>query len=207
MFMKRSVMAAMAALAWVVAAGAAQAGVLVSTVGDRDGFGILAANGDVVDVGFIQAGDGDGTDIFIDGPVDYALGSVVTGSVLAARLEIFSAGWGAVGPVDVRLNGTVIGQLTDGEDDLGVSTAHLDVFNLSASQLLLLTGNDVVSIDPGFIDPALGILADSGVVDYLQLSITDDSVVELPEPASFGLVGVALLAAAGAATRVRRQAR
>ena len=197
---------AKAALALTVAAGslllllagAVQAGVVVTTVGDPDGFGIGAAHGDLLDVFFVGPADGDGTDELIDGGTTITVNHGLTGKVLAAQLEIFSGGWGAYGPASLSINGSFIGLLTDGETGLD-SFAYQDIFSLNAAQQALLTGNDSVTITP-----AAGTEIDQGVIDYLRLSVSTDARNDVPEPAGHGLVGMALLAAGVAGRRARR---
>ena len=183
----------------LLVAGAAQAGVIVKTVGDLDGFGIGVANGGLLDVFFVGPADGDGTDELIDGGTAINLGYALTGNVLSAQLEIFSGGWGTYGAASISINGTVIGLLTDGETGLD-SFAYRDVFTLNAAQQALLTGNDTVTITP-----AGGIEIDQGVIDYLRLSVTTDAQNNVPEPAGYGLVGLALFAAGVAGGAARRR--
>ena len=199
--MKRRLLFAAAAVALAMAAAvgattAAAAATLVSLVGDKDGLGLGLASGDGFDFDLVGPVDVQGTDDFSFGNFsfvhDYALAGVIT----SASLEIFSGGLGRNALSSVFFNGTLIGNLTDG-DDVGplYNYAFKDVFDLTP-YAALLTGHDSVEIRPA--SPLL----DGGAVDYSQLSVTIGPAAAVAEPSGPALVGLAL-AALVASTRRR----
>ena len=197
--MKRRLLFALAAVALATAAAVgattAAAATLVSLVGDKDGLGLGLASGDGFDSDLVDPGDGDGTDKFLTGNFLFVHDYALAGAVTSASLEIFSGGLGRNALSGVFLNGTFIGNLTDG-DDVGplYNYAFKDVFDLTPF-VALLTGHDSVEIHPA--SPLL----DGGAVDYSELSVTFGPAAAVAEPSGAALAGLALAALAASARR------
>lgn len=165
---------------------------VVSLVGDEDGFGIGLTNGSGVVYSDINALDVQGTDAWFYGDQSVTHSYSLPASILSASLDVFTAGQGLGGLSSIYLNGTLIGQLTDG-DGVGPSYnyAWKDTFNLTP-YIGLLTGSDVVSIRT----PASG---DGWALDYSKLTIT----TAVPEASTYGML-LAGLGVVGALARRRR---
>ncbi|HET8869975.1 MAG TPA: PEP-CTERM sorting domain-containing protein [Aquabacterium sp.] len=172
----------------------AHAATVVSLVGDEDGFGQGITNGSGVDWSTIHSPDIQGTDNWFYGNQSVTHTYSLPADIVSASLEVFTAGQGLGGLSNVYLNGTLIGQLTDG-DDVGpaYNYAWKDTFNLTP-YLGLLTGSDTVAIQT----PSSG---DGWAWDYSKITIT----TAVPEASSYGmaLAGVGVL---GMILRRRRQA-
>jgi len=192
----KSVRAAVAATL-LAAAGVTNAVTVVSTLGDKDGFGIGVTSGGGFDYATIGAGDGDGTDVWHDGNLTFALNYALPGQITAASLELFSGGFGLEAPARLYLNGTLVGTLTVG-DDVGplYNYAFKDTFDLT-SFAALLTGHDAFEILLAAGDD------DAGALDYVQLMVTGDVVTTVPEPETNVLLAVGLLSLVVARRRAK----
>ena len=201
----------------------AQASVVTSLVGDKDGFGLpgippgsmpavppnnTANNslwhttyGGVYNTDYRSAADVTGapfTDIWAVRPggstITYEHDYLYSGGAMSAVLSIQEAGMAnGVGPWNVMFNGTKIGQI-------GVFTAN--VANLEAIQLLqwnvpvgLLTGADTISL----VNP--DVASDGFAINYSELSVV------VPEPATIVTNGLVLLGIAGSYLYRRQRAK
>lgn len=192
--MRKHAFASLLALA-LASVATAQAATVVSLVGDEDGFGQGITNGSGVDWTTIHSPDVQGTDNWFYGDQSVVHNYSLPTDIVSASLEVFTAGQGLSGLSNIYLNGTLIGQLTDG-DDVGpaYNYAWKDTFNLTP-YLGLLTGSDTVTIRT-----AMG-GSDGWAWDYSKLTVT----AAVPEASSYGMA-FAGLAVVGALMRRRRPA-
>lgn len=167
-------------------AGSVNATVIVDQIGDADGFGIGAVADATFDWTTIGAGDGDGTDVWVYGDQTFTHSYDISGlgSITSASLEIFTGGQGWTGLSSLYIDGSLVGQLTDGDQNANI--ARLDVFDLM-SYAALLDGANTLTIDT----TASG---DGWVLDYSKLTISDeDNSASVSEPASLSLLGLGLI--------------
>ena len=166
------------------------AALIVSQIGDIDGFGI-GVNADESFSYSSVISDGDNTDIWIYGAnsFNFVYSAPVLGDIVSASLEIFTGGQGHNGLTQVLLDGQSVGTLTDG-DDSG-NYARLDVIDL-ASFFSLLDGTNQLDINTA-------LSGDGWVLDYAKLTIetadNNTSPNDVPEPAPLALLALGLLAA------------
>ncbi|MCE4555792.1 PEP-CTERM sorting domain-containing protein [Roseateles cellulosilyticus] len=189
-------------------ASVAHAGTVTTWYGDANGFGLVpaVASGDPFLFSDLPgAATNADTDawiarddvVLLQGGFSAVLNSSWTGQLLGASLEVFSGGWGMSGAASLYVNGSFVGNVSNGttaNDPFNV--AVMDVFDLS-NVLNGLTGADQIEIRPA--DDY-----DGGVVDYLKLtlSVQDPAGNTVPEPASLALASIAV--AGVLATRRRR---
>ncbi|WP_026375787.1 PEP-CTERM sorting domain-containing protein [Aestuariibacter salexigens] len=162
----------------------ANATIITVQLGDMDGFGIGVIPNESFDFSSVVP-DGDGTDTWVYGQQNFVLAYSLSGlgAIQSAVLEIFTGGQGFLDLTGVFLDGQSIGTLTDGDDN--GNFARLDIFNL-ASFIGLLDGSDTVNL-------AVSSGSDGWVLDYIKLTITTRDADDVPEPATLGLLGLALL--------------
>lgn len=191
--------------------GLASAAQVEGRFGSQDGFGIHVASGDAYTYGDLIYPTLEGTDELAFGGFTAHVALNWTGNLVAARMDIFSGGWGLDGDAGVYLvrtvNGmpqsTLLGALTNGDGGgTAYERAYLDSFDLGNFLNLIETDNQV--------EIRAANLNDGGVLGYILLILqTQDAgggVNSVPEPTSILLVGAAL-AAGLAARRLRVSSR
>ena len=128
----KSIVSCLITAALAMAAAGAGAAATVSLVGDKDGLGLGLASGDSFDIASIGPADGDGTDELKDDNFSFVHDYILAGTVTSAQLEIFTGGFGLGAPAGVFLNGTFVGNLTDGDQDAPpYNHAYKDIFDLT----------------------------------------------------------------------------
>ncbi len=163
--------------------GSANATVIVDQIGDADGFGIGVTADSTFNYSDIGSGDGDGTDVWFYGDQTFTHSYDLSGlgTITSASLELFTGGQGWTGLSSLYIDGSFVGQLTDG--DINANIARLDVFDL-ISFSSLLDGASTLTIDTTSVN-------DGWVLDYSRLTISDDAA-SVPEPTSLALLGLGL---------------
>ncbi len=179
----------------------AYAATVVSTIGDKDGFGLGIAPDDRITVSdvigsIVGGGDGNGTDQVLIGnqsfTFTYSLAGL--GNLIDASLEIFHAGDGFLRNTSIAIDGQTVGTLSDAQ--IGIfSYARLDTFNLS-SILHLLNGSETLSFTTAS-------RLDAWALDYAELTVTTEELSQVPVPAAAFLFAPALLGFMG----LRRKAK
>lgn len=199
MKIKRWFMPLCAAAALLVSP-AGHAGLVVSTVGDANGFGVDPSlqPGDVFDSFFVPAFDpaeGVVTDRVIAQTFTLMHLYSFSGTVSSASLELFSAGWGLYGLASLYVNGVHVGELSAGEVG-ALEYVRQDLFDLTPLLTQIsLRGSDSVQIR---VVGGPGAELDAGALDYSRLTVVTDagpSGGNAPEPASPVLIALALLGA------------
>jgi hypothetical protein len=184
----------------------AQAGTIVSLVGDKDCFGLGGSCpdgtlwqddlGGVFFTSYQTPGDPLFTDTWSANLVPpythtYSLaGEIPLGGILAIRF----AGIGDVGgPYDVFFNGFLVGQIPTNAGPNAFQEVKTYAFSVLAGQL---TGNDTVLLNIN--TPVFA--GDGYSIDYSELIVRTNPV---PEPASLLLLGTGLIGVVRAARRKR----
>jgi hypothetical protein len=187
-----------AALACILAtANVANAAVITSLVGDKDGFGVASlpavpANGTVIfNAGQVtELADPIAHDQWANNIEDgsslsythsYALGGF---SALSALLTIQTAGMSdGRGPWDVFWNSTKVGQILN--NGSSGTTSLISSFAISTA---LLTGSDTLRLD--YLTPSVG---EGFSINFSELVITTTDEISVPEPTTLGLMGLGLI--------------
>ena len=171
-------------------ATSSHAALIISQIGDIDGFGVNVNADESFNYSSVIS-DGDGTDTWVYGPrsFNFSYSAPVIGNIVSASLEIFTGGQGYQGPTDLFMDGQEIGTLTDGDDN--GNFARLDIFDLS-SFFSILDGTNQLDVN-------VSSNGDGWVLDYAKLTIeTADNTIspkDVPEPAPLALLALGLLAA------------
>lgn len=203
------------ALLGALASGAGAAPVVVSqTLGGIDSFGSVAGGlgnqggGELFDSFLLDPSATGPTDALVEGGAVLRFSAMLplgAGPISHGRLVLRTAGFGLFGPASVKVNGVVVGTLTDADQEDATQsyqeeTVQVDIFdNLHALAGLSLTGDDTVEIlavagpDPLYID--------AGAIDYAILALTYDGGTirgggSVPEPATLALALFGFAAAA-----------
>ncbi len=199
---------AMAVLALVIgAAGQAEAALVTSLVGDKDGFGLSGAPAVPVDgtlwqtdlggvffADYRDAGDllnAPFTDLWAgDSAISYTHNYSLGGETpTLATLSVQFAGVADDrGPWDVFFNGTLVGQIPTDTSVNNFEKIRLLSFNIPVA---LLTGSDSILLNINVPSPS-----DGYSINFSELQITSTAAVPEPSSLASGLIG--LLFAGGA---------
>lgn len=193
----RTMVSASVAACLLAVASLASAQTVTSLVGDKDGLGIGVTNGQGFDYTQVGPADVQGTDTWVYGDQSVVHDYALPASFTSATLELFTGGQGLNGLSSVYLNGTFIGNLTDG-DNVGPSYNYgwKDTFDLS-SYLGLLTGHDTVTIR------TFAGASDGWALDYSELKL----VGAVPEPSTYALMALGLAGVAFVSRRRKAEQR
>ncbi len=208
----------------VVLCSFAHAGVIVADYGDEDGFGIGAVA--TLDPAFSNAvGDAPGTDVRLIGgafiaPAFEPVGSfdpfVVGGSIVSASLTMSAGAWDTNPPPVDGVNQIVLDGMTVPASFFTQFTAN-NGFEFGGTNNAIET--QTIALPPAFFP----LLADGSVslsgtnlversgsgsfqIDYLRLTIVDDSLGVVPEPGSLAIFACVSLGLIAGRSRRQRQA-
>ncbi len=181
---------------FISTSGVANSATVTSLYGDKDGFGIgfmpnqtfsnsypsLSKN-DPADTGTI-------TDSWMLGDQTWSHTYDISGlgTISSASIEIFTLGQGWHGISSLYLDGSYVGDLTDGDNSgayLRTNWARLDIFDLTP-YISLLNGANSITID------TYGTNNDQWALDYSELSVSS-----VPIPGAIWLLGSGLIGIAG----------
>ena len=161
--------------------GLVGATVIQPQYGDDDGLGLGLTEGESFYWADLPRTGADLTDIWLRGDINLDLNYDLGGmsSVTSASLLIGTGGQGWMGPTSLYIDGSLVGQLTDGDD--GGNFYRRDSFDLTP-YLALLDGANSFFID-------LVGDGDGWSLDFLQLTLSDDPGVSVgplvvPTPAA-----------------------
>ena len=190
--MKKKLVVALVMGLFISISGVANSATVTSLYGDKDGFGIgfvpnqsfsnsypsLSKN-DPADTGTI-------TDSWMLGDQTWSHTYDISGfgTILSASIEIFTLGQGWHGISSLYIDGSYVGNLTDGDNSgayLRTNWARLDIFDLTPYSSLL-DGADSITID------TYGTNNDQWALDYSELSVSS-----VPIPAAVWLLGSGLV--------------
>ncbi len=165
--------------------------------GDKDGLGIGVGDGDAFDFNAVIADDtedaGTITDTWMSGTQSWSHTYDLTGlgPITSASWEIFTGGQGWTGLSSLFIDGSFVGNLTDGDGfDVGgdgENRGRLDVFDLSSFSGFLNSANTLT------VDTVLD--GDGWALDYSELRIETAEPATVPEPSTLralGLIGLVL---------------
>jgi hypothetical protein len=201
--MKKKLVAALAIGLFISISGVANSAITTSLYGDKDGFGVgftpnqsfstsypsLSKN-DPADTGTI-------TDSWLLGDQTWSHTYDISGfqTITSASIEVFTLGQGWHGISSLYIDGSYVGNLTDGDNSgayLSTNWARLDIFDLMPYSSLL-DGANSIKID------TYGTNNDQWALDYSVLSVSS-----VPIPGAVWLLGSGIAGVIGL-TRKRKK--